>query len=451
MTGMTNVAATARRAGGGSGRTGNVSEEKPDRRVGVLVIHGINTGAVNYSEEFRVRLKAELKSLGLHEPHDVCIEEVFWASITKSTQSEFKLNSILFFPHIEREAQRAFVIEALGDAAAYQNVRPNPIYLEPANDDGATAAARDSRTVYERVQDRVADSMASLRARLDANSPIVIVAHSFGGWIASSYVDDVRTHCGLDNVAIDRLDINERARAKRRRSLSPLEKFETLGGIVTIGCNIPIFAFSQNPDDVKPVDLPGNLLRKSKEAEAKCKWLNFYNRHDILSFPLGAINQRYNDGVTDKEIEIKGLPRNLGWMSAAILSGGSLLSGLVFLSTFVLIGGPKELDLFQAIIIFAAILMPMLVALGLLWCIHRYSPLFDFQTPHVGYWTNTKVISETAELIRGLSQLRDGAVELGPREEVAQDNPFGGNPAAVAEQVAPDEPVAQINVASSPI
>lgn len=321
--------------------------------VGVLIVHGIGTREVGYSEHFRKKLKKVLKQrFGLSEAHCVCYEEVFWAANTKSLQSEYQLNNLVYRPELERVRLRKFVVESLADAASYQNLKPD-------------ASDPERESTYERITADIRTSMANLAAKVDAvNSPLVVVAHSFGGWVMSCYIDDVqkavrRAREQDPNANLDFL----------RRHNSPFERFDTLGGVVTIGCNIPAFVFCIEPKSVRPVHVPGPRYernpRPNKNGAEQKAWLNFYSPWDALGYPLQTINKDYNQTVEDIVVNI----------------------------------APK-------------------ISKGWWW--------FDFETPHLGYWGNKEVLHESAGLIRDLYKQAD-VLTLNAKDELSNDP---GQPAA---------------------
>ena len=74
---------------------------------------------------------------------------------------------------------------------------------------------------------------------------------------------------------------------------------EKLAGIVTFGCNIPLFTFAY--EDVVPIEFPPSTL--PQYLKKKAKWMNYYDPDDVLAYPLKAINPAYN-AVVKKDIPI---------------------------------------------------------------------------------------------------------------------------------------------------
>lgn len=425
----------------------SISRPINTKRVGVLIVHGINTSEVAYSEAFRAQVKAKLQEHGVSEPNDVCYEEVFWAAITKSTQSEFKLNKTIFTPHMESEPIRSFIIEALGDAAAYQNVRPFPLSNEEESEIG-----HDFPTTYQQIQKQLDRSVENLAAKLDADSPLIIVAHSFGGWVVLRYVADIQKHVEINDNELTKLDDQEQERIKARRrlanSLDPtrdVRLMRTLSSVITFGCNVPIFAFSLDPRQAKPMEFCRNAWQRAEAAEpdkGRRLWLNFYNRHDVLSFPLRPISKHFEDIVFDYEIAKKGKQSIPRWVWP--IFGWAIFIALIPLLAFALVGAlfpDISAQSWSDTALAAAGMLPIAVIATVI--VGRYfSDRLDFAYPHTFYWTNEKVICATAETIlewsgRPLNTKAISAKDLAldnlkmpppRRPQMRAENPVGNDP-----------------------
>src|SRR3990167_44453 len=107
--------------------------------------------------------------------------------------------------------------------------------------------------------------LQGLRAKVDADTPLVVLAHSLGGHIFS-------------NFAWDQQRINQAESCP----LDPFLALETLSGLITFGCNIPLFTFACDP--VIPIRFPGNCLPNAVREQAR--WLNLYAPADPLGYPL---------------------------------------------------------------------------------------------------------------------------------------------------------------------
>ncbi len=162
---------------------------------------------------------------------------------------------------------RPFVVSALGDAAAYQATSGRP---------GSTYDAIHAR-IRERVDELYTDHLGS------SPVPLVVLAHSLGSHIISNYIWD--TQHGSATGAGDATD--------------DFRTMEWLAAMITFGSNIPLFTFAFSP--VRPIRFPGKELPDPHAS--KTQWLNFYDRHDVLGYPLKPISEGYEDTV-DEDIEL---------------------------------------------------------------------------------------------------------------------------------------------------
>ncbi len=224
-------------------------------------------------------------------------------------------------------------------------------------------------SAYFQIQDRITDALKDHDAREDPARPLVFVGHSLGCHIISSYVWDINRLKQMSDEEVAKWDnpyVDELARDLK--GASSFRRLDTFCGFVTLGSNMPLFTFTFGPDKVYPITRYPDMTRKpafpgtklSDSMAARAKWLNFYSRNDILGYPLKPLNTAYNQEqrLTDREV----------------VSEGHLRSRLL----------PSSLNAVAA---------------------------------HVGYWTDSTVIRETAQLIADII--------------VAEDHPSAG---AAAEQ-----------------
>lgn len=226
------------------------------KTLGVAVIHGMGT---QRSKAFADPLIDELKSR-LDQPDKVAWRRIFWADVLSARQDKYlraanRKNQLDFF------TLRCFVVSALGDASAYCRV-----------DD-------DARSTYGRIHAVIRDEIAALRKTLKSDSaPLVILAHSLGGHIISNYIWDIQ---------------------KKNAIVAPgdndFERMRTIAGLITFGCNIPLFTFAFTK--IVPIKLPKGAT-----------WLNFFDPDDVLGYPLKPLSPEYRRAVSrDIAINVGGI------------------------------------------------------------------------------------------------------------------------------------------------
>lgn len=262
------------------------------RQVAVLFVHGIRTKGADYSKFFRHSLEKKLRK------NKDCLKfaEVVWSDIVRVKQDNYlrKLDAMGLRP---QGAFREFVIQGLGDAAAYTK--------------GSGRAG-----VYYEIQDRVHAKLKALDDSADPNRPLVIVAHSLGCHITSSLLWDARK---LRHLPPDQRSNPKYASFKpdfdRYDSGTPFVRLETLAGLVTVGNNMPIFAFSYDGGDIFTINKPHNGMPPAFPGEKvtgaalhAARWINIYSRRDPLGYPLKPLTPNYEDDrIEDAHYPVEGI------------------------------------------------------------------------------------------------------------------------------------------------
>ena len=241
------------------------------KNIAVLIIHGMGAQNTDFAEPTMKKLDALVKG-----KKNIIWQPINWAGITQPRQEQFMDDIINVKENrIRWRRLRKFVISSLGDATAYQQVKGS------------------GTSTYDNINNCVEEKINDLFWRkLGGNPcPLVVMAHSLGGHIMSSYIWDVqkghRKPTGNNNF----------------------EHMRYLGGMITFGCNIPLFTFAHDLKNLKPIGFPGDKL-KNKE---KAAWLNFYDADDVLGYPL---KQVYSDFEPLRDIHINAGNFFTGWLTS---------------------------------------------------------------------------------------------------------------------------------------
>ena len=248
--------------------------------LAVIVIHGMGSQGPGFADDAIEELSEWVEDRN-RDPERIAWLPIYWADILEPRQRRYlrdaNRNNDLDYLRLRR-----FVISALGDASAYQKV--------PASAD----------TTYRRIHDRIRVKVKELYSGdLAATAvPLVVMAHSLGGHIISNYIWDLQNGRIFDLVHRPETDLAD---------LSKFEKMQTLAGMITFGCNIPLFTFAYTK--VEPIKFPAPRLRN--DLKRKAKWLNFYDPDDVLGYPLKPIGPAYRKVVTrDIAINVGGVFSN---------------------------------------------------------------------------------------------------------------------------------------------
>jgi len=226
------------------------------KNLAILVVHGMGFQEIGYADPLIKAMNHQVAATG-KDPGTIAWKSVFWQDLLAARQKQY-LREAKKKNDLDYVRLRRFIVGALGDAVAYQNVGGG-------------------HQVYQRIHQRVGEAMTELYTQdLTLRSvPLVVMAHSLGGHIMSNYVWDMQRRPPAD--------------------LASFERMETLTGFITFGSNIPLFTFAH--DDVQPIDFPPATL--PPPLRKKARWLNFYDPDDVLGYPLKCINEAYDRAVSN--------------------------------------------------------------------------------------------------------------------------------------------------------
>jgi hypothetical protein len=245
-------------------------------RLGVLVLHGMGDQQPDFASALIEDVNRRLE----HKAAEVCWQPVWWAPILVEREKQL-LDQMQQGGPLRWGRLRNFVVNALGDAIAYQRVPGGP----------------DRLNTYEAIHDTVARNLHELRQRIrdgqpaDAPEvPLVVVAHSLGCHIISNHIWDLQ--CSKH--------------PRQPKHSNPFERTETLAGIITFGCNIPLFTLAYNElhtfnfprPDLLQYFKPGTTAEQLNHA---AQWLNLYDPDDVLGFPLKTLSADHERAVSKDE------------------------------------------------------------------------------------------------------------------------------------------------------
>ncbi|MUK90185.1 chemotaxis protein [Ornithinibacillus sp. L9] len=238
------------------------------QKVAILILHGAGTPEEDFADDFMDRLsyrigkKLKVKNVEEH----VVFEPVFWSAIFEPEQEEL-WNRLKNSASLDFKRTRRFVLEFLADAVAYQ-----PTLLEDQN--------------YDKVHALVAEAIQRLREKAGDKAPLCVISHSLGTIIASNYFYDLQYK--QENIG---------AKTKLHTNDTPIEKCHTLTLFYTFGSPMAMWSL-RYIDFGYPIHVPSSLMKKY-HPNIKGEWLNFYDKDDVLAFPLKGINEAYDQAVTE--------------------------------------------------------------------------------------------------------------------------------------------------------
>lgn len=244
---------------------GNVSEGADEPRIGVLTLHGV--GSQRQGSDFDARLRASLQEKA-GDKTKIVVKSVYYAPEARNRQAElwkeFDRLEDRSPDSLDQKIIRRLMLATVGDALAYAN-NPN-----------------DTNSYYFRAHNEVRIAIDHLEAEIGNSSLVVVVAHSLGCKIVFDYLCDVQTGQGI---------------WAGETHPSEFQKLANLRLLITTGCNLPFFE-SAVPDTEQ------RFFRPNEQFQ----WVNFYDRDDLLGWPLRPLGGRFAEIVDDEERNHIGSP-----------------------------------------------------------------------------------------------------------------------------------------------
>ncbi len=241
------------------------------QRIAVAVVHGIGKQDIAFVDRIYDELQARCrKTCG----DDIVIEPVHWARVIQDKEDRLWDRLIEGGPLDFRHTRR-LMVDFVADALAYQ----------PTTHD---------RKLYDDVHAEFARTLGRLAESAGDRAPLCVIAHSLGTIIASNFIYD------LQNPALIADKVS------RAAGNTPLDRGETLTLFYTLGSPLALWSLRYR-EFGKPVAVPSPMLAEH-HPDLQGEWANFYDRDDVVAFPLRSLNDAYAQAVTrDVEVNVGGV------------------------------------------------------------------------------------------------------------------------------------------------
>ncbi|WP_292935233.1 hypothetical protein [Noviherbaspirillum sp.] len=257
------------------------------RQIALITLHGMGETVDNYYDTLLDKLFAKLDNTA----NKVAFQAVNYQNLLQP--NEQAVWDRMDKGDLRWDDLRRFLLFGFADAA------------------GLETNKEDEGSVYEGAQLDIARKMWAARQEMGGDGPLVVIAQSLGGQVFSCYIYDAqRAAAGQTRYAGIWKDIDSFAAriTGSDKALTAAEKSflrgSTLVGLMTTGCNIPIFVAAHKRLNIRAIDRPNNQF----------KWLNVYDKHDALGWPLRPLEGGYEDLVEDRQVNVgEGL---LDWLKS---------------------------------------------------------------------------------------------------------------------------------------
>jgi hypothetical protein len=243
------------------------------QKVAVAIIHGMGIQKQEFADDMISLLyksfTRKMSTLIENPASQLVIQPIYWAEVF-GQREEVLYDTLVINHHLHYHELRKFIIQYLADAIAYQ-----PVETAKHN--------------YERVHKKLGENLHLLSETAGTKAPLCIISHSLGSVIASNYFYD--------------LQIKKKDTQSVINQTSPLEKGDTLTLFYTMGTTLPLWSLRYYNFD-RPIDIPSAKLSEIYPG-LRGEWINFYDKDDILGYPLRDVADSYKHAVhEDREINV---------------------------------------------------------------------------------------------------------------------------------------------------
>jgi hypothetical protein len=252
------------------------------KKAAFITVHGMGRTEETYNAEIVEELQSRLGSTfdNLH------VGKVYYQGILQPNEDRV-WNSVA--GRVGWDQLRSFLLFGFADAA------------------GLESGKEGLESVYSQTQTLIATELYRARKEMDGDGPVVMIAHSLGCQVASCYFWDAQqaSQGNVVDVGIwQEIDAFEE-RITNGATLTGEDlafiQGKSVRTLFTTGCNIPIFVAAHATEDILPIK-PNNAF----------EWHNFYDRDDVLGWPLSELSDQYATVVRDYPVNAGG--GIVGWI-----------------------------------------------------------------------------------------------------------------------------------------
>ena len=234
-----------------------------EKEIAIITLHGMGDYKPNYYEDLKNALAKELDD----DWQKVAFEPIQYQPILQNNQNDIwqRMNR---YP-LDGSILRRFLLFGFSDAGSLE-------YSGRSN----------VSDQYIKVQKEIMKALDKAYVELgSSNKPVIIIAQSLGCQVISNYIWDAKHGSG----------IFKGIEPSAPEALKSFRRLESCVHLLTTGCNIPMFVGGLDP--IVAIQKPNNDFT----------WSNYFDRDDVLCWPLSPLSDSYEALVQDYEINAGGI------------------------------------------------------------------------------------------------------------------------------------------------
>lgn len=256
------------------------------QKVAVLLVHGIERHTLDDMELLANKtamidaLKVEFrKRVPVIAPDDaLSFVPCIWPVEAGLQARTLDFMTLMETSGVKMGLLREFLLDVVFTGAAYQS----RLY---------------DRQMYGEIHASLALAIGQLRQAAGEQAPLVVVAHSIGSLIAFQYFYDLQWHSETRSLITPNL--------RGVIGSTPIERGHTLAALFTLGSPLALWAM-RFENYGTPVIVPAPEA-KNYHPRLEGQWVNFYDKDDVLAYPLQPLSAEYEKWVKDQAVNVGGL------------------------------------------------------------------------------------------------------------------------------------------------
>lgn len=256
------------------------------KKVALVTIHGMGETLPDYADKLLNSIRRRLEP----QAEQFYGTAVYYQDLLQ--YNEQRVWQALGF-RLRWSKLRRFMLFGFADAAALEHRKETP------------------HSLYHYAQLKIARALYLARRQLADDGKLVLLAHSLGCHVLSCYLWDAQQAKSGDKPCagiwrdIRRYQAGISGDDRLTDDDIAFLRGDRLAAMMTTGCNIPIFVAAHAIDQIQPFSKPNPNF----------SWHNYYDKDDVLGWPLADLSAGYADIVTDIDVNVGG--GLLGWLAAS--------------------------------------------------------------------------------------------------------------------------------------